>query len=487
MIADAVWLASLFGCSSLSSYSVVLLLFAMCLLLSRKRRGKDLFLLQAETTNSLLQKLHSAGCAGRITPSVSSTINEGKFLTAVLSGHVEEVKRIVGEVGDEVLTVRDEHLRTPLMIACELGHIGLARFLLSKSTTLGSMEAQDDISRTVLEIAVTKCDVLMIGLLISHGANIACDCELLVSACVADHCGVVALLLERGADVNARDSELGDTPLHRAAQCGNVDTVTLLLDRGALIDSLDSMRRTPLARSIEASQLQVAKILLDRGADVEDKDSQGHGALHHACEKRDQFSIRMLLENGADVETRDTASRTLLMRASSLGRKDVAELLLNMGSDPDAVDSHGETALHAAAYHDRLDLCLLLESYGADPSRLDNEGRSALSAYGCIRSTSTEEESRAYVAQLIDARGEYLAQLERDRNWQRRAPWMMFLNGSKFQPLKARRLAIEQSARGDPAALLPPINISTPEKKKAHLVGLAFENEGVIRRIGGFL
>lgn len=91
------------------------------------------------------------------------------------------------------------------------------------------------------------------------------------------------------------------------------------------------------------------------------------------------------------------------------------------------------------------------------------------------------------MAKLIDARGEYLAQLERDRNWQRRAHFLIFLNGSNFQPLKARRLAIEQTARGDPAVLLPPINISTPDKKKEHLLGLAFENDGVVRRIGGFL
>jgi ankyrin repeat protein len=39
-------------------------------------------------------------------------------------------------------------------------------------------------------------------------------------------------LLEHGADVNARDLR-GFTSLHRAAEMGDLDTVRLLLERGA--------------------------------------------------------------------------------------------------------------------------------------------------------------------------------------------------------------------------------------------------------------
>jgi hypothetical protein len=41
------------------------------------------------------------------------------------------------------------------------------------------------------------------------------------------------LLIERGADVNARDLDNGETPLHAAALNGDVELVRLLLARGA--------------------------------------------------------------------------------------------------------------------------------------------------------------------------------------------------------------------------------------------------------------
>ena len=48
--------------------------------------------------------------------------------------------------------------------------------------------------------------------------------------CIDDYGDVVTVLLEAGADVNARDSELW-TPLHAAATCGHLRLVQLLVQR----------------------------------------------------------------------------------------------------------------------------------------------------------------------------------------------------------------------------------------------------------------
>ena len=55
---------------------------------------------------------------------------------------------------------------------------------------------------------------------------------LLATAALMGHTKVVALLLEHGADVNARSRD-GGTALHSAAFLGRVETVKLLLDKGA--------------------------------------------------------------------------------------------------------------------------------------------------------------------------------------------------------------------------------------------------------------
>ena len=55
---------------------------------------------------------------------------------------------------------------------------------------------------------------------------------LLATAALMGHTKVVALLLEHGADVNARSRD-GATPLHSAAFLGRIETVKLLLESGA--------------------------------------------------------------------------------------------------------------------------------------------------------------------------------------------------------------------------------------------------------------
>lgn len=77
---------------------------------------------------------------------------------------------------------------------------------------------------------------------------------------------VVPLLLEKGADVDAK-TRSGETALHLAAKNGHADVARLLLDREAEVDSEDVRGRTPLFWAATMNHFIIIKLLLARNAD----------------------------------------------------------------------------------------------------------------------------------------------------------------------------------------------------------------------------
>ncbi|HKK06929.1 MAG TPA: ankyrin repeat domain-containing protein [Gammaproteobacteria bacterium] len=87
-------------------------------------------------------------------------------------------------------------------------------------------------------------------------------------------------LIEGGEDVNGRD-ENGWSPLHFAAQQGDVGVAEILIEAGADIDSKDANGNTPLwfAAMNSHHSAQVVNRLLTHGADPSQKNRRGVSLL----------------------------------------------------------------------------------------------------------------------------------------------------------------------------------------------------------------
>lgn len=115
---------------------------------------------------------------------------------------------------------------------------------------------------------------------------LACDCRHRLSSQIesGDWAAVAALLIERGADVHARNP-LGHQPIHLAARDSTADTVRVLMRAGADLAAIDGSDKLPIEVAIKAGSLEIVQTLLDAGAalprHVETEDYWM--AMQHGC------------------------------------------------------------------------------------------------------------------------------------------------------------------------------------------------------------
>ena len=111
---------------------------------------------------------------------------------------------------------------------------------------------------------------------------------LLVTAAERGATRVLKTLLVHGADPNVRDINPGhQTPLHFSASNFDVESIRALLDRGADVNARDDFGRTPLLLAAATTDRDTVKYLIDRGADINWRAYDGRTALSIAIANRD--------------------------------------------------------------------------------------------------------------------------------------------------------------------------------------------------------
>jgi hypothetical protein len=153
------------------------------------------------------------------------------------------------------------------------------------------------------------------------------DMPELIRAAGQGDIGTVRELLERGANVNTRDSESGWTPLMSAALSGNIDIVRLLIEKGAHVNAQDKFSWTPLMIASRSGHADIVRVLLDAGADVNAKTGTGYTALMAAAKQGHAEIVKLLLARGADVHARDQVGWRSITLAERSGHEDIVKIL----------------------------------------------------------------------------------------------------------------------------------------------------------------
>lgn len=143
-------------------------------------------------------------------------------------------------------------------------------------------------------------------------------------------------LIARGADPDAAHGD-GMTALHWAAQSGDIGLVAALLDAGADVEARTRLGgHTPLHVAGRSANEGAVEALLEGGADPNAVTTTGATPLHFAAGSGASGAVAALLDRGADPDAREPVwGQTPLMFAAGRARTEAIAVLLARGADPE--------------------------------------------------------------------------------------------------------------------------------------------------------
>jgi len=195
--------------------------------------------------------------------------------------------------------------------------------------------------------------------------------QLLHSAIVQGNIEVFRLLIERGADVNARNAD-GRLPLHDCFELNHDDFTKILLEAGAEVDVC--------AAAAYGMNDRLREILKSDPENANDLRT-GNSPLGWAAYGHQPESARILLQHGA-VVNRAPYDRKAWQPTAMVASKMLARILLEHGADPNWLDEAGNTPIHCAIRSrivlDPAEFVRVLIEFGADLRLRNSAGRTAL-------------------------------------------------------------------------------------------------------------
>ncbi|TVY92179.1 Ankyrin repeat domain-containing protein [Lachnellula willkommii] len=258
-----------------------------------------------------------------------------------------------------------------LHVAAAYNLRSVARALLQRGVPVG---VRDDGDLTALHVAAEQGHEGMVVLLLNAEAEVNAKCRSQQStplevAAVNGHYSIAKLLLERGTDL--KDMSIYANVLHAAAAKGTLSLVRYLIENGASVNVENRNHEAAIAVAAGRGHERVVKLLLESGADVDAGKNglMGGTALQRAAASRGHDSIcHLLLDAGADINARNGGDYAFALQAAAHGcNYSTVRLLLGRNADINAVGGYYGTALQAAAAKpDNEEIIKLLIDHGAD-------------------------------------------------------------------------------------------------------------------------
>ncbi len=282
------------------------------------------------------------------------TLSEGSsnldIWNACAEGDVERVRQLIEE-NPEIVNLKHKDGIAPLHLAADFGHKEVVLLLIEKGADVNVKQELGFPGfyyfSTPLHNAILCGYREIASILIENGTDVNAECNirdyphlddpgnldreindifmfnmdrcmgyisftpLHLAVCLEDK-ETVTLLVENGAEVNSINN-VGSTPLHYACCLQNKEILYFLLDNGADIHIKNDYGCTPLhfvLRGYQKEKKEIVDLFISKGSDINLRDKDGFNSLYYALSDEEIFSD--LIKNGADINAKNVQEKTLL-------------------------------------------------------------------------------------------------------------------------------------------------------------------------------
>lgn len=299
------------------------------------------------------------------------------FEVAVGSNQLETLKVLL-QLGVKKKE-RPQKLKSLLMFSCICGFVDIIKYFIELGASIHDSVFDEDLQQdcTPLIYAAKNGNEEAITLLLEYGADVS-TLNINYSSAAGMLDRVKYLVEEEKADVNEVDEKDGKTPLMRAVKNEKINVIKYLIKQGANINVTDIKLSSPLIEAALNCNIEIIDLLLEHGADLELKTPDGFTALFRCASESKIMSMEYLIAKGADLEARDKRGYTPLLAAIIYENTDAVELLIQKGADIFVIDDDDYNALTYAVAVNHLKAAMLLVKHGADIHFIDHKGRTYL-------------------------------------------------------------------------------------------------------------
>jgi ankyrin repeat protein len=317
--------------------------------------------------------LFFATSAGLLTAQITSV---QMLRRAEMTGDLNTVESLLSAGLDANVT--DRNGETPLSTAMIGGQPRLIDLLLAwHADPNAPMTGGNRQSETPLQYAAEHGDLRTARSLIAAGARVndkGGAGRTPLHYALLNHFDVVRLLIEKGADVNLRDSE-GASPLDDAIWQGNLDAAAIVIAHGARLNEPDTgTGATPLNEAAFRGHAALVRYLLQFHPDVTIADHRGHTPLDNAIRMGKEDSALLLLDAQPAGQRTPLFLAKTLEAAIGLDQASLTELLLRQGMNVNEDLPSGYTPLDAAVFGGASKTARMLLDNGADPNAAGKDG-----------------------------------------------------------------------------------------------------------------